>query len=354
DKLKRDADRALEAGTFSVMQKALLPPSGDTHDYMSVAPYWWPNPESPNGLPYVRRDGEINPEREKTSDRNSLGTMIQNVKTLGLAYFVTGRDIYATQAAKLLRVWFLDEATRMNPNLKYAQAIPGRNQGRAAGIIETHNLPELVDAVGLLGNSISWSATDQKALQKWFDTYLSWLLESPEGRIESRALNNHGSWYDVQIASFALFVDKKEAAKKILGEFATKRIASQIEPDGRQLYELERTQAWSYSLFNLEALFDAAMLGDKLGLDLWSYEAPNKRGIRKALDWLIPFATGEKRWSYKQISALQPDKLAPFLRRAAVHYREPAYEKVIGKLPVATPDQRWQLLHPASLRQLGG
>ena len=346
NRLKHDADNALNAGPFSVINKPLLPPNGDKHDYRSTAPYWWPNPNSANGLPYVRRDGEMNPERDKTSDRSALDAMIQNVKTLGLAYFFTGRESYATQAAKLLRVWFLDEATKMNPNLKYAQAIPGRNQGRSVGIIETHNLPELIDAVGLLHSSPAWRPNDGSTLQKWFDAYLTWLLESPEGRAESKARNNHGSWYDVQTASFALFVDKKDLARKILGEFGTKRIAQQIEPDGRQPHELERTQSWNYSLFNLKALFAAASLGDNMELDLWNFETPDKRSIRKALDWLLPFAIGAKKWSYEQISSWQPEKLAPFLRRAAVRYHELSYEKAISKLSGGTGDERMQLLYP--------
>jgi hypothetical protein len=348
DKLKRDAGRALEGGTFSVTTKKLIPASGDKHDYMSIAPYWWPDPNSSSGLPYVRRDGEINPEREKTSDRQILQTLIESVKTLSLGYFFTGQESYAAHAAKLLRVWFLDESTKMNPNLKYAQAIPGRTQGRGAGIIETHNLPELVDAVGLLSGATSWGLNDQKALQNWFAAYLTWMLQSSEGRAEAAAENNHGSWYDVQVASLALFVDKKELARKILADFAMRRIAKQIEPDGRQPRELERTQAWSYSLFNLEALFDAASLGDKVGLDLWQFETPEKRSIRKALDWLLPFATGEKQWSYREIRAWQPEKLVPLLRRAALQYREPFYEEASSKVFAIAPDQRINLLYPGS------
>jgi Alginate lyase len=346
NKLIRDAERSLTSGTLSVVQKELTPPSGDKHDYMSIAPYWWPNPNTPNGLPYVRRDGEINPERDQTSDRKRLDNIVQAVKTLSLGYFFTGREKYAAQATKLLRVWFLDEATKMNPNLRYAQAIPGRNNGRGAGIIETHNLRELIDAVGMLNESKSWEQSNQKALQDWFNAYLVWLLESPEGRAEAKAQNNHGSWYDVQVASYALFTGKNELAKKVLNEFPTKRITKQIEPDGRQPRELERTQAWNYSLFNLEALFDAASIADKLGMDLWNYETQDKRGIRKVLDWLLPFATGAKKWSYQQISTWQPEKLAPLLRRAALQYREMAYENALSKLPGVTADQRFNLLYP--------
>ena len=346
NKLIRDAERALTSGTLSVVQKELTPPSGDKHDYMSIAPYWWPNPNTPNGLPYVRRDGEINPERDQTSDRKRLDNIVQAVKTLSLGYFFTGREKYAAEATKLLGVWFLEPATKMNPNLRYAQAIPGRNNGRGAGIIETHNLPELIDAVGMLNESKSWDQSNQRALQDWFNAYLVWLLESPEGRAEAKAQNNHGSWYDVQIASYALFTGKNELAKKVLNEFPTKRITKQIEPDGRQPRELERTQAWNYSLFNLEALFDAASITDKLGMDLWNYETQDKRGIRTALDWLLPFATGAKMWSYQQISTWQPEKLAPLLRRAALQYREMAYENALSKLPGVTADQRFNLLYP--------
>lgn len=345
-KLRRDADQALKGGTFSVVHKELAPPSGTKHDYMSIAPYWWPNPATPTGLPYVRRDGEVNPERDQTSDQKRLDNLVRGVKTLALGYFFTGSEDYAAHAAKLLRVWFLDDGTKMNPHLRYAQAVPGRSLGRGAGIIETHNLPEAIDAVRLLAPSKNWRGEDQKELQKWFDVYLAWLRESPQGRAEAQGQNNHGSWFDVQIAAFALFVDKGDMAKKVLSEMAEKRIAIQIEPDGRQPSELERTQAWDYSLFNLEALFDAAAMARQLGIDLWSYETPDKRGIRKALDWLVPYATAEKKWNYRQISGLQPEKLAPLLRRAAVRYREPAYEKTIGKLPKITGDERWQLLYP--------
>jgi Alginate lyase len=346
-RLEHDALRALDGGTYSVVHKKLAPPSGDKHDYMSIAPYWWPNPSTRDGLPYVQRDGEVNPERDDTSDRQRLDNLVQRIKTLAIGYFFTGKEEYATHVATLLRAWFLDDATKMTPHLKYAQAVPGRNVGRGAGIIETHNLPELVDAIGLLSGSKSWSSIDHKPLQDWFRAYLAWLIESPEGKAEANAVNNHGSWYDVQLASYALFVGREELAKKVMADFSSKRIAKQIEPDGRQPHELARTRAWDYSIFNLEALFNAASIADKLGIDLWTYETQDRRGVRKALDWLVPFAVGEKKWTYKQISAFQPEKLAPLLRRAALRYSEPGYERAISKITRTATDQRWQLLYPA-------
>jgi len=131
-----------------------------------------------------------------------------------------------------------------------------------------------------------------------------------------------------------------------MAEFGAKRIAKQIEPDGRQPRELARTQAWNYSIFNLEALINAASIADQLRIDLWNYQTDDQRSIRKALDWLLPFSTGAKKWSDSQISTFQPGILAPLLRRAALRYREPAYEKAIIRLPKLTGDERWQLLYP--------
>ncbi|MGH7852138.1 MAG: alginate lyase family protein, partial [Candidatus Binatia bacterium] len=74
-----------------------------------------------------------------------------------------------------------------------------------------------------------------------------------------------------------------------------------------------------------DALFKAAALADGVGIDMWNSETNNK-SVRKAMDWLIPFAAAEKKWPYKEIAAFEPQKLAPLLRIAALRYREPAYE----------------------------
>jgi hypothetical protein len=170
--LDRDAREALEAKPLSVVDKEIAPPSGDKHDYMSQAPYFWPNPDTPNHLPYVRRDGRRNPEIRKIPDDTNMGRMRDNVETLALAYYFSDDEKYAAKASELLRVWFLDPATRMNPNLQYAQAVPGVNSGRGTGIIESTGLTVVVDSIGLLAGSTSWTQTDQRGMEKWFDEYL--------------------------------------------------------------------------------------------------------------------------------------------------------------------------------------
>lgn len=319
-RIERDAQKALTAGPFSVVTKDVTPPSGDKHDYMSQAPYFWPNPGSANGLPYIRRDGERNPEIEKINNHRVLDQMTAAVETLALAYHLTAKEEYASKAAGLLHAFFLDPATRMNPNLQFAQAIPGVNTGRGIGLIETRGLTRVVDAIGLLGGSRAWTNPNQKGMEDWFSRFLQWMLESKNGREERAAKNNHGTFYDVQIVSFALFLNRREFAKSVLEEAKSKRIAAQIEPDGRQPLELARTKSWSYSVGNLDGLITLARLGDNVGVDLWHYQTPDGRGIRKALYFLVPFANGEKKWSYQELGEFRPLILFSLLDRVGTRY----------------------------------
>ena len=169
--LLKDADKALEQGPFSVMEKKHLPPSGDKHDYMSLAPYHWPDPTKPGGLPYIRKERQTNPEvkeyKEKEyKDKEYQPKMCELVNTLALAYYFSDEEKYAEHAAKLLKVWFLDPETKMNPNLNFAQAIKGENTGRGAGIIDARHYVKLVDAIGLLVSSKYWTGKDQQGMKK--------------------------------------------------------------------------------------------------------------------------------------------------------------------------------------------
>jgi hypothetical protein len=344
-RLRRDARRAMDDGPFSVVNKDATPPSGDKHDYMSLAPYWWPNEDTSDGLPYVRRDGRRNPEIYKVPNRRDLGEMSDTVETLALAYFFTGNEKCAKRARKLIRVWFLERDTRMNPNFEFAQAIRGLNTGRGIGLIESRLFTKVVDAVGLLGESESWTADDQRGLEQWFAEFLRWMLESEMGRDEASQLNNHGTYYDVQVASFALFLGNEELARQVIESARTKRIAVQIEPDGRQPLELERTNAWGYSIGNLSGLMSLARLGEHVDVDLWNYQTADGRSIRAALEFLIPYGTREREWPYQQIGGFDAGAIDSLLRRAAPKFVD-GPRALNLKVPATDPDSRTNLLQP--------
>ncbi|MDP2883559.1 MAG: alginate lyase family protein [Ignavibacteria bacterium] len=332
DALLGDARAALESEPVSVAQKTELPPSGDKHDYMSVAPYWWPDTTKPGGVPYVRRDGERNPEYYAPGDHMRMGRMIGDVQTLALAYFISRQESFAQRAVVKLRVWFVDTATHMNPNLNFAQAIKGINNGRGIGIIDTYGLRDLIDAVQLLQGSQHWTKTMDQGLKGWFSAYLKWLQESPNGKAEAAEKNNHGSAYDVQVVSIALYLGKNDIAREVVLGAQKKRIPVQIMADGSQPLELARTKSWGYSLLNTEALINLALLGEHVGVDLWHYADADGRGIRKTIDFLLPYALGETKWSWKQIVPMDRERMVPVLRMAALMYGDAKYKKASDKL----------------------
>ena len=342
-RLKEDARKALKTGPFSVTDKSVSPPSGDKHDYMSQAPYFWPNPATSNGLPYIRKDGERNPEINKIPDHRRQNELVEAVETLALAYYFLGDEAYAAKAASLLRTWYLEPATRMNPNLQFGQGIPGINTGRGIGLIETAGLPRVVDAIGLLHGSKSWTTADQRGLENWYADFLDWMQTSRHGKDEAAAKNNHGTYYDVQVVSFALFLGKKKRAVEVLTAARQKRIAAQIERDGRQPQELARTKSWGYSVMNLRGLMNLARLGEHVEVDLWHFETPDGRSLRKALDYLVPFTLKEAKWPHQQIGGWSRDGLFPLLRIAAVKMPGPNDAERLGKMPAGDPAARSRL-----------
>jgi len=342
--LKKEADKFLDMKPVSVMDKTINPPSGNKHDYMSQAPYFWYDSSKPNGLPYIRRDGQRNPEIYKITDRTYLGNLDNATRTLGLAWYFTGDEKYAAKASTLLRTWFLNNETKMNPHLEYGQGIPGINTGRGIGIIETVSLTGIVDAEGLLQGSRSWKAEDHKGVQDWYAKYLDWLLNSKYGKDEAAAKNNHGTWYNVQVVDFALFTGDKEKAKQ-LAEESKKRIDSQIGSNGKMQLELDRTNGLGYSSMNLRGWFDMATLADELGVNLWTYTNKDNAGIRTALDWLVPYAVGEKPWIFDQITPYNKNQIYSTLLRAASEYKDPKYSDYANKIDAEVNEVMTDLLY---------
>lgn len=318
--LKSKADNCLSKGPYSVTYKKNIPPSGDKHDYMSVGPYWWPDSSKIDGMPYIRRDGQVNPERYTIKDAQYHGALCEDIFTLGLAWYFTNDAKYAAHATKLLKIWFLDPATKMNPNLNFGQAIPGIVNGRGIGIIDTHNLVKLIDGIQLLANSKSLTNSDYSQIQSWYKEFLNWMLTSTIGLDEADEFNNHGTWYDVQTVSMALFTEQSTLAKQILLEQSTKRIESQLNIDGSQPHELARTLSWNYSVMNLKGFFELAHLGENVGVDLWHYVSPSGKTLKTAYQWMIPFAEEKNEWTARQIKPIQYEGFIGLVRTVEDKY----------------------------------
>ncbi len=335
EQLIEDAETALNEGPFSVTDKEKLPPSGDKHDYASYSRYWWPDPNQPNGLPYIRKDGKTNPASQnlQTSDRQRLGAFGVNTETLGLAFYLTGEEKYAIKAAENIRVWFLDEATRMNSNVNHAQCRQGHNTGTKSGILDGRLLIRALEGSLLITQSSAFSTSEQKRLKNWAKEYYEWLTTNKMALDESESKNNHGTYYDAQAMYFALYADNTEAAKKIATEFVKRRINPQIQQDGSMPQEIARTRPLFYSIFNIHAMFIVAHLAKKVDIDIWNTIEGDSR-LKLALDYLVPYADPETTWHHPTIGELDRMDMFAILKMAHAVYPIENYSDLVNLLPI--------------------
>ena len=344
DSLQKQADALLLMKPVSVMDKQFTPVSGNKHDYMSQAPYFWYDSTKLNGLPYMRKDGVRNPEIYKITDRTYLGNLENATRILSLMWYITADEKYAGKSAKLLRTWFLNESTKMNPHLEYGQAIPGVNTGRGIGLIETVALMGIADAASLLQGSKAWTEADHSSLQKWYSQFLNWMLTSKNGKDEHAAKNNHGTWYYAQVIDFSLFTGYDDKAKQ-LAEESKNRLDSQLTKEGKQPLELERTNALGYSTMNLRGWFTVATLAEKTGVNLWTYKTSQSADLLTAFDWLLPYALGEKKWEYQQISKYNKSEIYPLLLQASSAFKDQKYFMVAKDINTGTANVMADLLY---------
>lgn len=341
------ADKALGKPAYSVMDKSLTAASGDKHDYYSFPPYWWPDPAKKDGLPYVRKDGETNPAANSdATDKKRLNSMSDDVWTLALAWQFSQKPAYAEKARDQLVTWFINPQTRMNPNLQYAQAIPGINDGRGIGLIDSRALVEVIDAVELLRPAKVISEDDYQKIKQWYGDFYQWMTTSQNGFEEDNWHNNHGTYFDLQAASFALFSGNLPEAKKRLQITQLRRIASHFDIEGRQMAELERTRPWHYSNFHLEAYNKLGRLGEVAGVDVWNF-ALDDHSLRKGYGYIAGFVNSDTPWPWKDIDKMDAKKaLVNMVSAARAWPDDKQFSEKAQWLMATYPDEITTLITP--------
>ncbi|MES0825042.1 alginate lyase family protein [Ruegeria sp. SCP11] len=303
------ADEALTRGLYSVTDKPEPAPSGDLNDYFHPAPYWWPNPKKKDGLPYIRQDGKRVPGTrlyEADSDRydrTRLQRLFDDTTVLVLAARATGEKKYSDKAESLIQTWFINAETRMNPNLNFAQVRRGHqdDKGLHHGVIETKDFYFFLDAAQFLENEVLI-----EGLKTWCSEFLGWLTTSEQGADECRAVNNHGTCFDLQTASIAAFLNDVQTLQEI-NLRAQARILGTITPSGEQPHEMERTLTQHYCTFNVQSWINLFNLLESVGLRPWSSAAGER--LISAMKHLLS-ESGEG-WSHPQIEPFNMARLVP-------------------------------------------
>ena len=270
--------------------------SGNIHDFFSEGDYWWPDPRNPQG-PYIRRDGMSNPDNFNRH-REVLIRFSILTGTLTSAWLVTGEKKYARAVLPHLRAWFITDSTRMNPHLRYAQAILGRYTGRSIGIIDGIHLMEVAQSVRVLEEHRLIPESDMKKTKAWFAGFTNWLVTSDFGKAESNHPNNHSTCWNMQTALYALLAGDERTIKICRNNFTQHILPGQMAPDGSFPKELSRTKPYGYSLFNLDAMVMNCLILSDPDHDLWNYSTPDGRNIKKAIAWMAPFVKDKAKWPY--------------------------------------------------------
>jgi hypothetical protein len=294
ERVVRNAKKYLADQPVTVTAAQSKRSAGGKHDFFSEGDYWWPDPKNPDG-PYMQRDGMTNPDNF-VEHRKFLMKLSVQAPALTAAWKLTHDRRYADHAAAHIRAWFVDDATRMNPDLQYAQAIHGRTTGRGTGVIDTIHLVEVARAIPLLAEAGSLSPADFAATRKWFADYVQWMTTSKNGIEERNAKNNHGTCWLMQVAAFAKLTGNRELLAYSSDRYKTVIVPGQIQPDGSLPLEMARTKPYGYCLFNLEALATLCQIVSETGDDLWSFTTSDGRGIAKAIEFMFPYIRDKKTW----------------------------------------------------------
>lgn len=329
-KIIAKADAILKKEPLKVTD-GTIPPSGNKNTFFTIARYAWPNPNTNDGMPYITKDGYVNKESlGENYDLDRYNNTVFNVIYLTTAWFYSGDEKYAKKASELLRVWFINPETRMTPDFEYAGGLPGVYTGTFSGIIYGVVMVNMVDYVNLLTLSDSWTKTDNEALKKWFSEYTQWLLTSEFGKKEGSTTNNHSVYYCTQVASFSIYNNDISTTKMII-EQGKKLIDQQIAKDGSLPRELNRNRSFHYSLYGLKAFCVLADCANVIGEDLWNYQTADGRGIKTAIDFILPYIVREKEWTLPNISDDDDDtrtNAIVFIRPAAKAYKTKELQKV--------------------------
>lgn len=326
------AEKFIKTKPVVVTDKKRIAPSNDPRDYITLSPYWWPDSTKADGLPYVRHDGKRNPEVYEYANREQGNDIGERVEITSVLYHITGDKRYAKACAAQLRAWFTDAKTGINPNMTYSQIIPGRTNLRGTGIIDSRRFVKAILMSRLIEDSGEWTETDRRQLRAWAEAYCYWMEHSTQGRKESKAVNNHGLWYDAVHIMLLAYLDRKADLEQAVSDGVMAKLADQIADDGSLPQELRRTLSLHYSTFVMEALVTVAHVVKPYGINLWKETTAKGTGMQDILKFLMPYYLRPETWPHKQIKPFETWRGAMIMQEAAMNTGNKEYQRIAGKI----------------------
>ncbi|KAH8113005.1 alginate lyase-domain-containing protein [Phellopilus nigrolimitatus] len=326
----------------------ILPPNGDKLDYLSWAPYHWPDCNWCTGprthlttawttCKYVTKDGQLNPDVRLLNGVIAIVDVTQSVLWNVVASVLAGTSDTAQTAVQFMQGFFLDDKTGMHPRVAYGQVIrgPGQQVGEFLGVIDLRGMVKIANAIQIMraAGTSAWTSTLDAQMVAWTQQYVKWLQSSSIGQTALSAPNNHGSFATNQLAAMNILIQNQDDAAAALNAYFKKQFQDQIAASGEQPFEAVRTRPYHYRCFNLEAMITNAKLGDQLGLNFWTTKSKYGATIKDALDFTLRQNPGKEDVSdiFPHVAAIAAaygdadGKYAAFLKRADDSYLTAPY-----------------------------
>ena len=292
------AENATRVGPWSVLDKSdcsLLP---SCQYYYSRSPYYWPSNDS--SVPYVKRPGlrvpgsNVHDEASSRYDRTPWYDVHSNTTMLGLAWWYTGDDRYAAEAAQNIRTWFLDPNTRMEPTLLYSHVqywdhIPDDYTGNREGHIDFVHVYYFMDVLRLICQSGQLTTSEQEALVEWFRRlFHDYLINSVPGTEGYLKHNNIGTYHDLVTMSVAAFVGDLDYLVTTV-PWTANRLWEQVDATlgGGMPAELARNNCTHYQIYALEGWINIARVSLGIGYNLWGAKRDGIEPLCQAMEYVL-------------------------------------------------------------------
>lgn len=231
---------------------------------------------SPNPADTLLTEGILQGDPRKTRTWASLEDM-QKVYALALAYKLTGEQKYLIKTSEFLLAWAIKNQPQGNP-------------------INDTNLDRIIFAYDLVKDELS---TDiNLATNLWLMKVALQETKSFDKALNGGSLTYMNNWNSHRIKEVAevAWAINNEQLKLWAIEAYKKQISKNLKPDGSS-YDFHERDALHYHIYDIDPLMVTATIlqrDSKFGEDPYRYTAAEGSSLSGAVNWLVPFFTGEK------------------------------------------------------------
>ena len=339
-RLRADAERHMKEGPWSVTTERPQGIAMDIHEFYSEAPYWWPQDGDPKA-PYVRRDGQTNPNRF-VANKNALTAMSDAVFTLGTAAYLLDDPRYAQRAARDIHTWFINPKSRMTPtwSIPRPSAISIMDAALASSMAAYSSAPSR----GWNSSPKPASGTPKTRPSSRSGFRIPHLAHHQRQRRQREARRQQSRHLVDRPGRRHRHLRRRRRQQKAAFNYYRDHIfPRQIKSDGSAPREETRTRSLWYSAFNLEALPPSAASPNS-GRRPVDRARQRRRDIATVIEYLEPYLTDPKKWTKEQITDFSNEGIH-FLAYAGMGMKKPEYITLFRKLQ--HPEGAW-LASPTS------